>query len=109
MFGILSAFLWIQKYNVFDARPINSVIQARNVGENIARTVFPQVDYEGYEVTSKFDSFSNRYIVAFGHQHIESVDSETGLIRSICEMGGGGPEIHLDKHTGKIVSWGLQK
>lgn len=109
MFGILSAFLWIQKYNMFDARPVNSVVQARNVGESIAQTVFPSVDYEKYELKSKYDSSSNSYIISYGIPKSESIDSETGLIRSIHTLGGGGPEIHIDRNTGKIVSWGLQK
>ena len=98
MLGLL-LLLWIPKYNNFDARPLHTLSQAEIVGEQISRKIFK----------SEFDSISNNYIISFVHPKVPSQDLGNGLIRSTAIMGGGGPEIHLDKATGKIVSWGLQK
>lgn len=108
MLGLL-LLLWIPKYNNFDARPLHTLSQAEIVGEQISRKIFPDIDYQQYEVKSEFDSISNNYIISFVHPKVPSQDLGNGLIRSTAIMGGGGPEIHLDKATGKIVSWGLQK
>lgn len=108
MLGLLS-LLWIPIYNSFDAKPLDTLSQAEIVGEQISRKIFPDIDYRQYEVQSEFDSISNNYIISFVYPKIPTQDLGDGFIRSTAIMGGGGPSIHLDKSTGKIVSWGLQK
>lgn len=108
MLGLLS-LLWIPKYNNFDAKPLHNLYQAQTVGEKISRKIFPNVNYKQYVIKSEFDSNSNSYIISFVLPSIPSQDLGSEFIKSTVIMGGGGPEIHLDKATGKITHWGLQK
>lgn len=108
MLGILS-LLWIPIYNNFNAKPLHNSYQAQIVGEQISRKIFPDIDYQRYLVKSEFDEVSNNYIISFVNSSISSQDLDNEFTKSTVIMGGGGPEIRLDKATGKILDWGLQK
>ena len=109
----------IQKYNIFSAKPVNSEEEARQIGEYLAHKLYdgsnlvdfgryekvPQVDDDGEMYSVWYRLYPRRYIVP---NHIPLPNGEPRE-RLEYSLGGGGPQIEIEKSTGKILDWGLQK
>lgn len=107
---------WIKIYNTLYAKPVESKEQAKEVGEYIAHKFFPDIDYNKYEPAKVSDYEDGYYSVAYIlPPRIEKlpdfVPLEEGEPREhlVYPKGGGGPRVIIEKSTGKIILWGLQK
>ena len=101
--------LWVQMYNVFSSEPINSAEKAKELGEYIVHKLIDGiVDFSRYP-NIRVTDYVEEWCIAFSLPRVPERDFGNGFFKSRAMFGGGGPEIHLDKNTGKIVRWGLQK
>ena len=107
----------IQKQlNIFNAKPVNSEEQARELGEYIAHGLYDGiVDFNRYE-PPRVDLDGDNYSVSYPlHPVVQRLLDFVPLLpgesreRLVYPLGGGGPAIVLDRATGKIVEWRLQK
>lgn len=114
MISYSSMALWVQTYNLFSAKPIESKEYARIVGEHIAHKLYEgtsPVDFSKYEKTPQVNEKDEIYSVWYRpnpRKYITIVDGEFKEEIGYPD-GGGGPCIKIEKSTGKILSWKLQK
>ena len=114
MISYSSMALWVQAYNIFSAKPVNSREDAVVVGEHIAHKLYGEngsVDFSKYEKMPQVRENDELYSVWYRpnpRKYIAIVDGEFKEEMGYPD-GGGGPCIKIEKSTGKIVSWGLQK
>lgn len=114
MISCSSRALWVQTYNIFSAKPVQSKEDAKIVGEYIAHKLYDgisSVDFSKYEKTPRINESEEIYSVWYRpnpRKYIAIVDGEFKEEMGYPD-GGGGPCIKIEKSTGKIVSWGLQK
>lgn len=107
---------WVQTYNLIFAKPVESKEKALDVGEFVAHQLYDGtdlVDFDKYEVTPKVSDEGDIYIVYYRlipkiSDHV-SLPKEEAKERSVHYLGGGGPEIHIEKSTGKVLEWKLAK
>ena len=106
--------LWVQTYNLFSAKPVNSEEEARMVGEYIAHKLYDGtdfVDFSRYEEKPQVSEGDEIYSVWYRpnpRKYVTIVDGEFKEEIGYPD-GGGGPCIKIEKSTGKILSWKLQK
>ena len=104
----------IQKYNIFSAKPVNSEEEARQIGEYLAHKLYDGsnlVDFGRYEKVPQVSEDDKIYFVWYRPNLRKYITIVDGKFKE--EMGypdgGGGPCIKIEKSTGKILDWGLQK
>ena len=111
--------LWVQAYNPFSAKPVNSEEEARMVGEYVAHKLYngtDLVDFSKYEEVPQIEDNGDTYAVFYSlppvkytlPDYVPIFEGESRE-RWVTPLGGGGPTITIDKATGKILDWGLQK
>ena len=111
--------LQVQVYNLFSAKPVKSEEEARELGERIAHQLYDGtewVDFNRYEKTPRVSDNGNIYSIYYSRlpkkyivpDHVPLPEGEPRE-RLVYPSGGGGPWIKIEKSTGKIILWGLQK
>jgi hypothetical protein len=113
-----NTFVSVKVYNtwrVINPIKIETQVHAEKYGNSIARWLFPPVmecnnpssysiDYSRYHHVNAYDNGNEWEIVYSPHDW--NTKKPGGFVGG---LGGGGPEIHIDKVTGKINNYGLQK
>lgn len=109
-------YAWTKMYNMLYAKPIKSEQEAKEVGEYIAHEFFPDIDYSKYQPAKVSDYGDGYYSVAYLQpprikKLPDFVPLKEGQTREILVpvKGGGGPEVIIEKETGKIILCCLQK
>ena len=77
--------------------PIDHHLQALEIGQKIAMSRLPNIDYSKYTV--KVHNVQSEWIVFYV---LNDADGQHF-------MGGGGPEIHIRKSDGRITKYNLQR
>lgn len=119
MISYSSMALWVQTYNLFSAKPVKSEVEARKIGEYVAHKLYDGtdlVDFSKNEEIPKISDNGGTYTISYSllpvkytlpaHVPISEVESRE---RCVTPLGGGGPSIKIEKSTGKILGWKLQK
>lgn len=111
--------LSVQTYNLFSAKPIDTKEKAIEVGEYMAHKLYDGtnwVDFSRYEETPQVSESDEVYSVWYRpHAKKEIIPDCISLPegqpreRWYYPIGGGGPYIDIEKSTGKIIDFGLQK
>ncbi len=100
--------LWIDAYNAFRSRSVSTPGEAQRLGELVAHKMYSEVvDFNRLSVTHVEDS-GTEWEVWFSEPPIPPVDMGNGFVHCTFYLGGG-PQICINKATGKITSWGLYK
>lgn len=110
---------WVQTYNLIFAKPVESKEKALEVGEFVAHQLYDGtglVNFDRYEEIPKVSDDGDIYTVYYRlppkrciiPDHVPLPEGEPRE-RSMYTLGGGGPEIHIEKSTGKILEWRLAK
>lgn len=109
-------YVWTKIYNTLYVKPVKSEQEAREIGEYIAHGLFPDIDYSRYESAKVLDYGDGYYSITYLlPPRIEKLPDFVPLKegetreRLVYAKGGGGPEIIIEKETGKIVLFNLQK
>lgn len=88
--------------------PVTTRQQAILIGTKAAHAIYSSiVDFDQLSVAKVKDEGDN-WCVWFTKPPIPPVVEENGFIKCTAHLGGG-PEIYIDKATGKIVGWKLFK
>lgn len=111
--------LRVQTYNLFSAKPIETKGEAIEVGKYMAHKLYDGtswVDFSRYEETPQVRESDEVYSVWYrlhAKKRIipDCISLPEGQPRedSYYPTGGGGPYIDIEKSTGKIIDFGLQK
>lgn len=110
---------WVQTYNLIFAKPVESKEKALELGEFVAHQLYDGtglVDFDKYEETPRVSDEGDIYKVCYRllpkrlviPNHVPLPEGEP-IEHSMHILGGGGPEIHIEKSTGKILEWRLAK
>lgn len=119
MIDYSTTVFWVQTYNLIFAKPVESKEKALEVGEFVAHQLYDGtslVNFDKYEEIPKVSDEGDTYIVYYRvpskkcaiSDHASLPEGEL-IERSKHTLGGGGPEIHIEKSTGKILEWKLAK
>lgn len=111
--------LWVQTYNLIFAKPVESEEEARKLGERIAHQLYDGtslVDFDKYEEIPKVYDDGKIYSICYSllnkkriiPDHV-SLPERDPIEHVVYTLGGGGPCIEIEKATGKILDWKLQK
>lgn len=101
--GIVNV-VWIN----WNATPINTREAAVELGTRVAHSLYSSVvDFDYYSV-AKVKDMGEEWRVCFGAPPIPPVDMGNGFFRCTAILGAG-PEIRINKSTGKVTSCMLQK
>ncbi len=111
--------LWVQTYNLIFAKPVESEEKALEVGKFIAHQLYDGtnlVDFDKYEETPQVYDDGKIYSVCYSllnknriiPDHV-SLPEGNSIEHVVYTLGGGGPCIEIEKATGKILDWKLQK
>lgn len=100
--------LWVDTYNAFRSHSVSTAREAQRLGEYAAHKLYDgHFDFNSFPVV-RVDDNGNEWHIWFSHAPIPPVDMGNGLVHCTFYLSGG-PEIHIDKATGRITSWGLYK
>lgn len=101
--------LWIDTYNAFRAKSVNTAREAQRLGELAAHKMYSEVvDFNRLSVTH-VDDRGNEWEIWFSEPPIPPVDMGNGFVHCTSHLGGLCPQLSINKATGKITSWGLYK
>jgi len=88
--------------------PVTTQQQAILVGTKAAHTIYSGiVDFNRLSFT-KIEDMGDEWYVWFTEPPIAPTTEENGFIKCTARLGGG-PEIRINKATGKIIEWRLTK
>lgn len=102
---------WVQTYNLIFAKSVECKEKALDVGEFVAHQLYDGtdlVDFDKYKETPKVSDIVYYRLIPKISDHV-SLPKEEAEEHSAYYLGGGGPEIHIEKSTGKVLEWKLAK
>jgi hypothetical protein len=92
----------------WNSSPMTTSKAALELGTRVVRSVyFGVVDFDTYSVSNVQDD-GGEWAVWFSTPLIPPVIQPNGFIKHVINLKSG-PEIHIDKSTGKITYWSLQR